>query len=274
MPLQVRPPGVYRFETHIEGNSILSSVFAKAIDAGATIDARWVDYTTGKEEGEEYELEAHRQLTDADALVTDRITVTRIHNKPHLEVTVAGGNAEFSVYFTVVSSFASDLDNALVFDQQIANLARDKGMPIAGYDEDGGTFNFIRAEDGRLLVKFDGDLSTLPVLIDKLVTGSSLGILPAATATVATYTVPVGNKFTWLGGRGTANGFSTFKVFIDGVRWLTRRSQYDDPDPELFPGNPMELSAGQVLRVDVDNRTFQNNNIDAEVFIYGREQTI
>ena len=151
VPLAVYPVGVFEQPLHIEGNSILSSVFFKAGPGSVKID--YYDTTTGESDGEEFALDSHDLASIPGT--TDRILVTRVHNKPVLRVTVTGGSVQFGVYITVVASFASDLDSALVRDTQIANLVTDKAMVAGTYDSISGQFKFLRSINGRLLVDAD-----------------------------------------------------------------------------------------------------------------------
>lgn len=156
VPLTVHPVGVFEQPLHIEGNSILSSVFFKSGPGSVKVD--YYDTTTGTEVGEEFSLDSHDLISSP---TTDRILVTRVHNKPIVRVTVTGGSAEFGIYITVVASFASDLDSALVRDIQTANLVTDKAMIAASYDAISGQFKFLRSINGRLLVDASiGNVST------------------------------------------------------------------------------------------------------------------
>ncbi len=146
-------PGVHLSPNlNITGNSLLSSLFIKSIDAGTTVDARYFDTSSGTGQGEKFQLQAHATLDDTSAGVTNRVTVTRIHNKPFAEITVTGGDVVLGLYVTVVSSFATDLDAALQFDDSIADLTRDKGIPMMCYDEVQNKHFIIRCEDGVIPV--------------------------------------------------------------------------------------------------------------------------
>jgi hypothetical protein len=145
----------------IQGNSILSSVYIKSIDPGATLQVKYFDVTTGTVAGgERFDLEEHRTFTDADAGLTNRVTITRIHNKPHCEVIVSGGNVEFGIYITVVASFASDLDAALVLDGEAYRDEATKGIPLACYDEANDEMVLVRCDGNGL--KVTGSLSVTP----------------------------------------------------------------------------------------------------------------
>ncbi len=151
-PLETLGPGTYTKTLEIRGNAILSSVYINSIDVGASVEVKYFQTTTGTPAGgERYDLNSHAPLTTTG---TDQIAVTRVHNKPVIEVTVAGGNVEFGVYLTVNDELATDIDAALVSDGQTANLANDKGIPIACYNETTGLWEIIRCP---IPVSIDGD---------------------------------------------------------------------------------------------------------------------
>lgn len=108
--LETRVPGTYLAKMMIRGNSLLSSVFIKAIDPGATLQVNYYDTSTGSDDlFERYDLQCHPLLAGPNVGETSRILVTRIHNKPQTEIIVTGGNVEFGIYITVVSDFAQEL---------------------------------------------------------------------------------------------------------------------------------------------------------------------
>lgn len=156
IPLDAYSPGVYEQPLHIEGNSILSSVYFKSGPGSVKVD--YYDTTTGQDDGEEFALDSHDLIS---APTTNRILVTRVHNKPVARITVTGGTATFGIYITVVASFASDLDSALVRDGQLADLVTDKSLVAGTYDALSGQFKFLRSINGRLLVDASiGNVST------------------------------------------------------------------------------------------------------------------
>jgi hypothetical protein len=186
LPLESRGPGTYGEVNQIIGNSILSSVFVKSISAGATLKVNYYDTSAGTtDDGERFDLVGHDLIDDTITTpYTNRITVTRIHNKPILEAIVTGGTVEFGVYFTVVSSFATDMDNALVREGDTFVQDTTRGIPMACYDETAGTLHFLRCEGGALSVSettgdkkdfiFDGDSTpgTTQTLINTALSGT------------------------------------------------------------------------------------------------------
>lgn len=158
LDLETRAPGVYRVKMMVRANSLLSSVFIKSADVGATVEVKYFDTTTGDENSpERFDLDGHGVL---GAVGTNRILVTEIHNKPQLEVLVAGGNVEFGVYVTAVATSASAIDQSLVKHLSDTDLAVDKGLTVTGYDPVLDKFFFLPIESGA--VKVTGNLSTTP----------------------------------------------------------------------------------------------------------------
>lgn len=150
--LETLGPGTHIKTLEIRGNAILSSLYVKSIDVGATIKVNYFQTTSGTvPDGERFDLNSHALISTTG---TDQIAVTRIHNKPVVEVIITGGTVEFGLYLTVNDELATDIDAALVSDGQVANLANDKGIPIACYDEATGEWLIIRCP---LPVTISGD---------------------------------------------------------------------------------------------------------------------
>jgi hypothetical protein len=274
-PMAVRGVGTHTEQMLIEGNSYLCSVFVRSIDVGATLQVNHWEFTTavGAEAGERYDLLAHPLIVSAPFL--DRKSVTKIHNKPQIECIVTGGNVEFQVFITVVSSFTSDLDNALIFNEQIADLLRNKGMPVAGYDPVDNKFHFVKvASDGSMSVVFPEALQVTFLEITKRLSDVRSGVNPNIPTTVLSYTVPAGKKFTWLGGKSSSDCLCKWSVIIDGVQWIFARNSFDAPDCLLYLGSPHIINAGETLEVIATNRSPIGTLSSIETFIYGNEESI
>jgi hypothetical protein len=183
LDIEARTAGTYQpGEFHINGNSILSSVHVTAIDPGVTLKVNYYDTSAGSvQSGERFDLTSHDLIDDSITFpYTQRISVTKIHMKPVLEYIITGaGSVTFGVYLTTVSSFATDLDNALVREGDTFVQETSRAIPMACYDEDNGTLHFLRCENGALSVSesfgdraefnFDGDSTpgTTQTLIDE-----------------------------------------------------------------------------------------------------------
>ena len=182
LPLESRSAGTYIVDLLIEGNSLLSTVFVKSISGSVKVN--YHESTTGRDDGERKDLTSHPLITAANTLDPSKITVTPFHNSPQLEVIVTG-TAEFSVYGTVVNSFATDLDAALIFDGDTFVSTENKAMPIACYDEDAGQLFFLRCKDGAIIT--DPVNSGDAVYLDGLDTTT-----PGSEQTLDSFVVPAG----------------------------------------------------------------------------------
>lgn len=114
LKLESRPAGTYMRQLQIRGNSFLSSVYVKSLDPGATVKVNYYDFTTD-EDLERNDLNSH-DLVSVISTESDKILVTRFHDKPILEVVVSGGNAEFSVYLTVISDPLVEISGTIPID--------------------------------------------------------------------------------------------------------------------------------------------------------------
>ena len=153
LPLETRAAGVYTREMLVEGNSLLSSVFVESGDVGASVEVKYFDFTTGTISTERYDLsDPHPVIPASSSPITDRRSITKIHNKPVVEATVVGGNVKFGVYGTVVSAFASDLDAALLLDGADFDSGTNKGLPVMCYDEVLQKAFVLRCENGVIPV--------------------------------------------------------------------------------------------------------------------------
>lgn len=157
--MQSIAPGTYTVPFHSEGNSLLSTLFIKSMDPGSTIKVNYWDNGAGNGDlpGERVDLESHPLINAVDAPLSDRITVTALHNKPRFEIIVSGGNVEASLYITVVATFAANINASLKFQEQMADLSKDKGLIVAGYDANQNKIIFLPIENGA--VKVSGSIS-------------------------------------------------------------------------------------------------------------------
>ena len=195
LELETRPPGTYYIQVMVRCNSLLSSVFVKACAGGATVKANYYDTTTGDSTTpERYDLNSHVLLGTADVGDTNRILVTKIHNKPILEVVVTGGAVEFGVYITAVTETASDLDASLKLHLQDADISEDKGLVVAGYDAVLDKFFLLPIEGGA--VKVVGTLS-----LAELVSAKAQSVTVAVANTEQSHVFPAGTRKFLLKGR-------------------------------------------------------------------------
>lgn len=181
-----RGPGEYIRETRIQGNAILSTLYIESIDPGATVLVQYFENTTAEFDGEELFLAEH-PLQSAAGNPPSKIAVSRIHNKPICKVTVSGGNAIFGVYATVVSSTASDIDDALVQDGEDFDQEDTQGMPMACYDPEQDKMFLLRCQGGAIPIVIEevGDPVHLTAETDTV---------PGVIEQILVTTVPVGKE--------------------------------------------------------------------------------
>jgi hypothetical protein len=108
LKLETRGVGTYIQIGEIMAGALLSSIFIESMDSGATLKVNYFDATTGAAVGERFELKGHDLLS---APGSDRIMVTRHHNRVGCEAIVTGGNIKFSVYGTALP--AADISEAM-----------------------------------------------------------------------------------------------------------------------------------------------------------------
>jgi len=108
LKLETRGVGTYIQIGEIMAGAMLSSVFIESMDAGASLKVNYFDATTGAAVGERFELKGHDLLS---ASGSDRIMVTRHHNRVGCEAIVTGGSIRFSVYGTALP--AADISEAM-----------------------------------------------------------------------------------------------------------------------------------------------------------------
>lgn len=238
VPLRTFSPGVYTQRMTSQGNSLLSTLFVESADFGATIDIEYFDSGVGGDVGEHVTLGSHIQPA---APGSDRILVTRLHDKPTVKITVAGGNIRAGIYLSVVSSFASDLDSALKTDATTAMLEDDKGMPIMLLDPVANKFFFVRGEGGSLPVfVFEGE--------PHQESGSDL-TTPGIEQTIISVTVPASKLWKMRDARVVCRAHGTFVILIDGVLAGSGRTGPGQPNGK-FPWSPfIRAEAGQLVEI-------------------------
>ena len=105
-----RGPDTYIVTTQIKGNSLLSSVYVKALDPGATLKVNYYDYTYNEQVPERNDLTSHDLITSPQT-EADRILLNRFHDRVVLEVIVSGGNVDFSVFASVITDPLIDISS-------------------------------------------------------------------------------------------------------------------------------------------------------------------
>lgn len=145
VPVSVFDAGLHKYRVATSGNSILSTLWVKSIDVGATVKARWYDIGPGNGDfpGEKIPLGEHDLISTDDK--SDRRIIAKLHNKAFVEIEVIGGQAEFGIYITVVSSFPN---TGLLIDGQDGVLTSDGGGAISIYDQAANKFYLARGTLG------------------------------------------------------------------------------------------------------------------------------
>lgn len=269
--LQTLTDTILDIETLIEGNSILSTVFLSSVSVGGSLLVEYYDDTLGGHEGETYALNAHKLLTAP--LQVDRLTVTRIHNKPKARITIIG-TCRFSVYLTVVSSFASDLDAALQFEGDLVDVNRDNGMPITAYETTTNEWSFLRTLNGRLQVDVPNVIQTTQQLINKRLYKLTYPALPNTENEDIIYTVPTNKKLYLSGGKGWSDSWASWELLIDDVVYDYAHNNQVSPQVTLGLPAPMALVAGQVLKIKTKNVGNYLTNSIIKTFFYGAEEDV
>lgn len=250
VPLETRSAGVYIQRLQTEGNSLLSSVFVESATGSVLVE--YFDYTTGQDVGEAYTLQSHPSLS---AFGTNRILITSMHNKPYIKMTVVGV-VKFGVYVSVVSTIASDIDKALVFDGHPFVPSVDKGLVIAALDVATNELNFLRTTNGSLNVNITGATSGLVVN-----TYAESTLAGGATGTVCTYTVPALKVFHLASVSASGQNVATHKVKVNGSNvdrknlWLggPMSAEFNFRTGQGIDAVGFKLVAGDVITLETEN---------------------
>lgn len=231
LKLENRAPDIYQRELLIEGNSVLSTVYYKS--GTGTVNVRYYEVTMDGEGGERLNLlPVHEPLSSQGH---DKRIIPSIHNHIFVEAEVTGGDAEFLVYTTVVSSFASNADASLVSDGQAYRPSVDLGSPLACLNRDTGEWSLVSCDGDGL--KVTGSLSVTPATTPHHDT-----VVLVNTATQYTWNVPNDAERITFQNRGIGTvKFSYQAGGIDAGNYFT-----------LFPGQVYNE-----LGIDTTNATIE-----------------
>lgn len=98
LPLVNYSDNVIEKEIFQNSSSLLSSVYIQSITGSVLV--QFYDRTSGIDSGEAVLLSSHPLLTSP---ITSKITVSKIHNKPFMRITIIG-TALFGIYITAIPS--------------------------------------------------------------------------------------------------------------------------------------------------------------------------
>jgi hypothetical protein len=263
--LAVRGPGTYKQVAEIRGNSLLSSVFIRSIDPGATLKINYYDTTTGATFNERFELTGHDLIDDSVApLTTFRILVTKIHHRIVAEAVVMGGNVDFSLYATTVSSTASDLDAALIRDEDVFNQPTNKAIPVATLDESDGKLYFLRSKAGVLTIEQNFGLPFYLKSTDAKQT------LPNSNLVLVSGVVPVSKVWRLRRLEAQCRAYGYFEIFIDSTR-IARSNSSPVSDNPFFHFDPfVEATAGETVTIQYTQS--YGPSLDVSAFLFATEE--
>lgn len=212
---QVLGPGSHTFRIMPAGNSLLATLWVKAIAGGSSVQAVWYDYAVGSDEepGAKYTLETGPVLA---APTVRRDVITKIHNQVYVDLTVTGVSAELALLVSVVTDFPVEL-NGNVLDGQIANLLADGGLPVITYDSTDGKFYILRSIGGAIAT------SQVPALTDAIVELETI----AAASIEQSHTFPAGTKHFRMKARGAGRIQLAHTSGDSGGNYIT-----------IWPGSP------------------------------------
>jgi len=153
VPVQVFDVGSEVTQIASYGNSLLSTLWVKDVEAGASVLVKWYDVGPGSGDfpGEKIYVAQHAVISTADT--SDRRLVPGIHNKVWCEIIVTGGKVTLGIYATSVSAFPQ---YSPFRDEDIANLGNDSGNPSVLLDRDLGKWFLATGKEGAANVNVTG----------------------------------------------------------------------------------------------------------------------
>jgi hypothetical protein len=189
VPIDIFPAGTYEFWIgQPAGNSLLSTVFVQDLDLGATVKVNYFDSGPGGGQGpgERIDLEGHSLINTAPK--SERRIITRISNKPKIEIVVTGGEAILGVHIAVVSDFPQE---PALKDGDTADLEVNKAAPIMILGSDGKWYAW-RGDNGVGQVEIVGSVVANTDPFSSVVQTEEIINSPT------NYNLPSGSKAIWL----------------------------------------------------------------------------
>jgi hypothetical protein len=266
LTLESRPAGfTQRIRMMIEGNSLLSSVFVKSITGSPSLSVRYFEITTGLEADEQkYLTEEHPVFTAASSTPDQRL-MTPFHNKVFCDIEITGsGSMEFGIYVTVVSAFASLLDQALKNHLETVDLVNHEGLPLVLQDPSDGLWYLAKGEKGCLTVDIqagdgffeDAQTTTTPGLeqtVFSIVVGA--GITKKLTSLHVSCRLP-----------------TSFNLEAGGAIIASGRTGASSPNYTFNWATPRPITAGTALELKLTARSGLPAT-DVEAYLVGNDVT-
>jgi hypothetical protein len=196
------------------GNSLLSTLWVKSVDVGASVTVRWYDIGPGSGiyPGEKIYVAAHATISTSDT--SDRRIVPGIHNKAWCEINCIGGGAELGVYVTSVSSFPQEAP----FKQgQAANFASDAGNANVIYDAVQDKWFFVSGENGIQNVNITGGTISAEIAGEPFLFKARTNTNPNNFQTLITQTVPANKLWKIRQAKVICRASSEYQIYADGV---------------------------------------------------------
>ena len=237
--------------THIQqvapyGNAILSTVWVKSLDVGASIEVKWFDLGPGDGTfpGERIYLGAHTTINSAD--VSDRRIIPRLHNKAFCEVIITGGNVTFGIYGSAVADFPQ---TAPYLDGQAAVLANDGGNAFVIYNPVDGKFYLARGPNGSLNVNVTG--GTLQETdIDPVVFSFRGASTPTISQTLITQIVPANKLWKLRSCKIISRSYGEFILKLNGAIIGEGKCSQAESNPVHALTPYFKASSGNTVQVE------------------------
>ena len=214
LPVQILPIGTKIIGAAPYSNSLLSTVWVKTLDVGASVLVKWYDIGPGGGEfpGERVYLAEHKAISTADT--SDRVIIPRLHNKAYAEIIITGGHVEIGIYVTAVSTFPLD---APYKDGQSANLLLNGGNANVIYSPVDNKFYLVTGlPDGSLNVNVTGG-TIIEGNYEPLILSARTQTTPTINQTLINETIPTGKEYRIRNVRLITRCYGSFLLYADSV---------------------------------------------------------
>lgn len=213
LPVQFLAPGTKIIGAAPYSNSLLSTVWVKSLDPGASVLVKWYDIGPGGGEypGERVYLSEHKAISTADT--SDRVIIPRLHNKAYAEIIVTGGNVQMGIYVTAVSTFPLD---APYKNEQDANLLLNGGNANVIYSATDNKWYLVTGmPNGAMNVNVTGG-TIIEGNYSPLIFKKRTATTPTINQTLINETVPAGKEFRIRNAKIITRCYGSFLIYADG----------------------------------------------------------